>query len=105
VAQAVDDQGIFNMTEIGALIQIIEMQDERIEMLEEKIDVMVSGRAADAALMAELVPLLTILDNRIREVQGGLKAMQSRDFKKLGGVDYDVMAKLIKRGIDGNPVR
>jgi hypothetical protein len=94
VAQAVDDQGIFNMTEIGALIQIIEMQDERIEMLEEKIDVMASGRAADAALMAELVPLLTILDNRIREVQGGLKAMQSRDIKKLGGVDYDVMAKL-----------
>jgi hypothetical protein len=95
VAQAVDDQGIFNMTEIEALIQIIEMQDERIEMLEEKIDVMASGRAADAALMAELIlPLLTILDNRIREVQGGLKAMQSRDFKKLGGVDYDVMAKL-----------
>jgi hypothetical protein len=98
VAQAVDDQGIFNMNEIEALIQIIEMQDERIEMLEEKIDVMASGRAADAALMAELVPLLTILDNRIREVQGGLKAMQSRDIKKLGGVDYDVMAKLIKRG-------
>ena len=86
------------MNEIEALIQIIEMQDERIEMLEEKIDVMASGRAADEALMAELVPLLTILDNRIREVQGGLKAMQSRDIKKLGGVDYDVMAKLIKRG-------
>jgi len=83
------------MNEIEALIQIIEMQDERIEMLEEKIDVMASGRAADAALMAELIlPLLTILGNRIREVQGGLKAMQSHNFKKLGGVDYDVMAKL-----------
>lgn len=72
---------------INELLVVIDSMADRIETLE------VAKNEQDA-INALLIEQIVAANNCIRETQDGLKAMQLRETRKLGGVDYDVMAKL-----------
>ena len=72
---------------INELLALIDSMAERIEALE-------LAKDEQDAINTLLTEQIVTLDNRIREAQDGLRAMQLRESRKLDGVDYDVMAKL-----------
>ena len=72
---------------INELFALIDSMAERIEALE-------LAKNEQDAINTLLTEQIVTLDNRIREAQDGLRAMQLRETRKLDGVDYDVMAKL-----------
>jgi len=72
---------------INELLALIDSMAERIETLEATKD-------EQDAINSLLTQQIVTLDTRIREAQDGLQAMQSRETRKLGGIDYDLMAKL-----------
>jgi hypothetical protein len=76
---------------INELLALIDSMAERIEALE-------LAKNEQDAINTLLTEQIVTLDNRIREAQDGLRAMQLRESRKLGVVDYDVMAKLKARG-------
>jgi hypothetical protein len=76
---------------INELLALIDSMAERIEALE-------LAKNEQDAINTLLTEQIVTLDNRIREAQDGLRAMQLRETRKLGGVDYDVMARLKARG-------
>jgi hypothetical protein len=76
---------------INELLALIDSMAERLETLE-------LAKNEQDAINTLLTEQIVTLDNRIREAQDGLRAMQLRETTKLGGVDYDVMARLKARG-------
>jgi phage shock protein A len=72
---------------INELLALIDSMAERIETLE-------AAKDEQDAINSLLTQQIVTLDTRIREAQDGLQAMQSRETIKLGGIDYDLMAKL-----------
>jgi phage shock protein A len=72
---------------LNELLTLVASMAERIETLE-------AAKDEQDAINTLLTQQIVTLDTRIREAQDGLKAMQSRETRKLGGIDYDLMAKL-----------
>ena len=72
---------------VNELLALIDSMAERIETLE-------AAKNEQDAINTLLTEQIVAMNNCIREAQDGLKAMQSRETRKFGGVNYDVMAKL-----------
>lgn len=72
---------------INELLAVIDSMADRIETLE-------VAKSEQDAINALLLKQIVAANNCIRETQDSLKAMQLRETRKLGGVDYDVTAKL-----------
>lgn len=72
---------------LNELLTLVASMAERIETLE-------AAKDEQDTINTLLTQQIVTLDTRIREAQDGLKAMQSRETRKLGGIDYDLMAKL-----------
>ena len=72
---------------ISELLSLIEGMAERLETLE-------AAKNEQDAISTLLTEQIVAMNTCIREAQDGLKAMRSRETRKLDGVDYVVMAKL-----------
>jgi hypothetical protein len=72
---------------LDELLTLVASMAERIETLE-------AAKNEQDAINTLLTQQIVTLDTRIREALDGLQAMQSRETRKLGGIDYDLMAKL-----------
>ena len=72
---------------INELLVLIDSMAERIETLE-------AAKNEQDVINTLLTEQIVAMNNCIREAQDGLKAMRSRETRKLDGVDYVVMAKL-----------
>jgi hypothetical protein len=64
----------------------------------ERIETLEAAKNEQDVINTLLTEQIVAMNNCIREAQDGLKAMPLRETRKLGGVDYDVMAKLKMRG-------
>jgi hypothetical protein len=76
------------MMDENILIQIIEAQDQRLNDLENQIDILAAEKAETEALLGHIVGMLSNLDSRTSEALAGLRAIQMRDTQKVGGTDW-----------------
>jgi hypothetical protein len=72
---------------LNELLTLVASMAERIETLE-------AAKNEQDAINTLLTQQIVTLDTRIREAQDGLRTMQLRAARMLGGIDYDLMAKL-----------
>lgn len=72
---------------INELLALIDSMAERIETLE-------AAKNEQDVINTLLTEQIVAMNNCIREAQDGLRTMQLRAARMLGGIDYDLMAKL-----------